>query len=65
MAKERRNYWGLVEQPEPENTLSKTELPIGQVRRRSMVYEVAEGDLSRAYIEWPSLLRHITHAPGL
>jgi hypothetical protein len=26
--------------------------------------EVAEGDLSRAYIEWLSLLRHITRAPA-
>jgi hypothetical protein len=25
--------------------------------------EVAEGDISRAYIEWLSLLRHIVHAP--
>lgn len=25
--------------------------------------EVAEGDISRAYIEWLSLLRHIIHAP--
>lgn len=24
---------------------------------------VAEGDISRAYVEWLSLLRHITHAP--
>jgi superfamily II DNA/RNA helicase len=26
--------------------------------------EVSAGDLSRAYIEWLSLLRHITHAPA-
>jgi hypothetical protein len=26
---------------------------------------VAEGDLSRAYVEWLSLLRHITHAPAI
>jgi hypothetical protein len=25
--------------------------------------DVAEGDISRAYIEWLSLLRHIIHAP--
>ena len=24
---------------------------------------IAEGDISRAYVEWLSLLRHITHAP--
>lgn len=30
---------------------------------RGMTQEVAEGDLSRAFIEWLSLLRHITHAP--
>jgi hypothetical protein len=29
----------------------------------SLTTEVAEGDLSRAFIEWLSLLRHITHAP--
>lgn len=26
--------------------------------------DVAEGDISRAYIEWLSLLRHISHAPA-
>lgn len=35
------------------------ELPEAQEFRRG----VAEGDLSRAYVEWLSLLRHITHAP--
>ena len=30
---------------------------------RGLTTEVAEGDLSRAFIEWLSLLRHITHAP--
>jgi len=25
---------------------------------------IAEGDISRAYVEWLSLLRHITHAPA-
>ncbi len=25
---------------------------------------IAEGDISRAYVEWLSLLRHITHAPS-
>ncbi|MBE2287004.1 MAG: DEAD/DEAH box helicase [Prosthecobacter sp.] len=25
--------------------------------------DIAEGDISRAYVEWLSLLRHITHAP--
>ncbi|MFZ4764859.1 MAG: hypothetical protein ACOYMN_07865 [Roseimicrobium sp.] len=32
---------------------------------RGLTREVAEGDLSRAYVEWLSLLRHITHAPHL
>ena len=31
---------------------------------RGLEIEVAEGDLSRAYIEWLSLLRHIHHAPA-
>jgi hypothetical protein len=30
---------------------------------RGPMPDVAEGDLSRAFIEWLSLLRHITHAP--
>ncbi len=30
---------------------------------RGLSLEVAEGDLSRAFIEWLSLLRHITRAP--
>jgi hypothetical protein len=30
---------------------------------RGLEVEAAEGDLSRAYIEWLSLLRHIKHAP--
>ncbi len=40
---------GLIEGVEPSN--------------RGLTQEVAEGDLSRAFIEWLSLLRHITHAP--
>ena len=36
------------------------ELPEVQELRRG----VAEGDLSRAYVEWLSLLRHIMHAPA-
>ncbi len=31
--------------------------------RDKLPQEVAEGDISRAYIEWLSLLRHIVHAP--
>ncbi|GAA5133372.1 hypothetical protein GCM10023213_03050 [Prosthecobacter algae] len=31
---------------------------------RELRQEVAEGDISRAYVEWLSLLRHITHAPA-
>lgn len=31
---------------------------------RELRQEVAEGDISRAYIEWLSLLRHLTHAPA-
>ncbi|WP_139373490.1 DEAD/DEAH box helicase [Prosthecobacter debontii] len=34
-----------------------------QAEGREPPPEVAEGDLSRAYVEWLSLLRHITHAP--
>jgi hypothetical protein len=30
---------------------------------QEMKAQVAEGDISRAYVEWLSLLRHITHAP--
>lgn len=30
---------------------------------RDLREEVAEGDISRAYVEWLSLLRHIVHAP--
>lgn len=31
---------------------------------REMQHDIAEGDISRAYVEWLSLLRHITHAPA-
>lgn len=31
---------------------------------RELRQGVAEGDISRAYVEWLSLLRHITHAPA-
>lgn len=31
---------------------------------RELRQEVAEGDISRAYVEWLSLLRHISHAPA-
>ncbi|MEN3939905.1 DEAD/DEAH box helicase [Prosthecobacter sp. SYSU 5D2] len=31
---------------------------------RDLRQDVAAGDLSRAYVEWLSLLRHITHAPA-
>ncbi len=31
---------------------------------QKMQQGVAEGDISRAYVEWLSLLRHITHAPS-
>jgi hypothetical protein len=31
---------------------------------REMHHDIAEGDISRAYVEWLSLLRHITHAPA-
>lgn len=31
---------------------------------RELRHDIAEGDISRAYIEWLSLLRHITHAPA-
>jgi hypothetical protein len=34
-----------------------------QGARDKLPQEVAEGDISRAYIEWLSLLRHIVHAP--
>jgi len=30
---------------------------------RALQHDIAEGDISRAYVEWLSLLRHITHAP--
>jgi len=30
---------------------------------RELRQGIAEGDISRAYVEWLSLLRHITHAP--
>ena len=30
---------------------------------RELQHDIAEGDISRAYVEWLSLLRHITHAP--
>jgi superfamily II DNA/RNA helicase len=30
---------------------------------RDLHHDIAEGDVSRAYVEWLSLLRHITHAP--
>ena len=30
---------------------------------REMRQDIAEGDISRAYVEWLSLLRHIVHAP--
>src|SRR5262249_42323301 len=33
------------------------------VTPRGLQGEIAEGDLRRAYVEWLSLLRHITHAP--
>jgi len=29
-----------------------------------MVEGVAAGDVARAYVEWISLIRHITHAPS-
>ena len=31
---------------------------------RERHHDIAEGDISRAYVEWLSLLRHITHAPS-
>ena len=31
---------------------------------RDLQHDIAEGDISRAYVEWLSLLRHITHAPA-
>lgn len=31
---------------------------------RALKAEAAEGDISRAYVEWLSLLRHIVHAPA-
>jgi hypothetical protein len=31
---------------------------------RELQHDIAEGDISRAYVEWLSLLRHITHAPA-
>jgi superfamily II DNA/RNA helicase len=34
-----------------------------QHQGRALRQQVAEGDISRAYIEWLSLLRHIHHAP--
>jgi ferric-dicitrate binding protein FerR (iron transport regulator) len=31
---------------------------------RELRQGIAEGDISRAYVEWLSLLRHLTHAPA-
>jgi hypothetical protein len=38
--------------------------PESAAAREARSEEVAEGDISRAYVEWLSLLRHITHAPS-
>lgn len=41
------------------NTLLHPERP----DTRELRQDIAEGDISRAYVEWLSLLRHLTHAP--
>lgn len=62
------NHHGYLEAGLPLGYGSHTAELLGLIAgvepsHRGLTREVAEGDLSRAYIEWLSLLRHITHAP--